>query len=112
MAAKAKVSKQVFWDLFGDESGESDGSDIDFEGFTDEGREEGSESEENDGEDDENSNDSGSDYWGTETRRRLFKIRPVLNDVLNKARNTYEPSKNISVDEGMIAFKGRLAFRQ
>ena len=43
---------------------------------------------------------------------RLFKIRPVLNDVLDKAKNTYEPSKNISVDEGMIAFKGRLAFRQ
>ena len=37
--------------LFGDESGENDGSDIDFEGFADEGREEeGSESERNDGE--------------------------------------------------------------
>ena len=43
---------------------------------------------------------------------RLFKILPVLKDVLDKAKNTYEPSKNISVDEGMIAFKGRLAFRQ
>ena len=43
---------------------------------------------------------------------RLFKIRPVLNNVLDKAKNTYEPSKNISVDKGMIAFKGRLAFRQ
>ena len=43
---------------------------------------------------------------------RLFKICPVLNDVLDKAKNTYEPSKNISVDEGMIAFKGRLAFCQ
>ena len=42
----------------------------------------------------------------------LFKIRPVLNDVLDKARDTYETSKNISIDEGMIAFKGRLAFRQ
>ena len=39
----------------------SDGSDIDFEGFADEGREEGSEREENDGEDDENSNESCSD---------------------------------------------------
>ena len=36
----------------------------------------------------------------------------MLNDVLDKARDTYETSKNISIDEGMIAFKGRLAFRQ
>ena len=39
-----------YYSLFGDESGENDGSDIDFEGFADEGRGEGSESEENDGE--------------------------------------------------------------
>ena len=65
MAKIAQVSNQVYRDLFGDESSESDGSDgsdIDFEGFADVGREEeGSECEENDGEDDENSNKSSSD---------------------------------------------------
>ena len=39
-----------YYSLFGDESGENDDSDIDFEGFTDEEKEEGSVSEENDGE--------------------------------------------------------------
>ena len=31
---------------------------------------------------------------------------------INKIRQVYHPRKNISVDEGMIAFKGRLAFGQ
>ena len=43
---------------------------------------------------------------------RLFKIRPILSIVLNNIQNAYEPSKNLSVDEAMIAFKGRLSFRQ
>ena len=42
---------------------------------------------------------------------RLFKIRPILSIVLNNIQNAYEPSKNLSVDEAMIAFKGRLSFR-
>ena len=58
-----------YYSLFGDESGENDGSDIDFEGFTDEEKEEeGSESEENDGEDDENSNESSGEIL---KRKRL-----------------------------------------
>ena len=58
-----------YYSLFGDESGENDDSDIDFEGFTDEEKEEeGSESEENDGEDDENSNESSGDIL---KRKRL-----------------------------------------
>lgn len=43
---------------------------------------------------------------------RLFKIRPILSIVLDNIQNAYEPSKNLSVDEAMIAFKGRLSFRQ
>ena len=43
---------------------------------------------------------------------RLFKIRPILSVVLENIQNAYEPSKNLSVDEAMIAFKGRLSFRQ
>lgn len=43
---------------------------------------------------------------------RLFKVRPVLDYVRNKCGENFLPSKNISVDEGMIGFRGRLSFRQ
>ena len=43
---------------------------------------------------------------------RLFKIRTILSIVLDNIQNAYEPSKNLSVDEAMIACKGRLSFRQ
>ncbi|KAK3750318.1 hypothetical protein QZH41_010822, partial [Actinostola sp. cb2023] len=43
---------------------------------------------------------------------RLYKVRPILNAVLENIQMCYYPSKNIAVDEGMIAFKGRLGFRQ
>ncbi|KAK3735838.1 hypothetical protein QZH41_007478 [Actinostola sp. cb2023] len=42
----------------------------------------------------------------------LYKVRPVLDYFNKKVQDIYNPSKNISVDEGMIAFKGRLSFRQ
>ncbi|KAK3715358.1 hypothetical protein QZH41_010177 [Actinostola sp. cb2023] len=34
---------------------------------------------------------------------RLYKIRPVLKSILEQAQSAYEPSKCMSVDEGMIA---------
>ena len=43
---------------------------------------------------------------------RLYKIRPVISHFTRKFKESYSPSENISVDEGMIAFKGRLSFRQ
>ena len=43
---------------------------------------------------------------------RLYKVRPILTNFNDKVKEVYHPPKNISVDEGMIAFKGRLAFRQ
>ena len=36
----------------------------------------------------------------------------MLNHCKKSLKESYNPSKNISVDEGMIAFKGRLSFRQ
>ena len=58
-------------------------------------------------------NDSSAELKrGDANYDRLYKVRPVLNSVLEKAKSIYEPSKCLSVDEGMIAFKGRLAFRQ
>lgn len=43
---------------------------------------------------------------------RLYKCRPTLTAVLRNVQRCYLPTKNISVDEGMIVFKGRLSFRQ
>ena len=43
---------------------------------------------------------------------RLYKVRPVLEYFNRKMLEVYQPGKNLSVDETMIAFKGRLAFRQ
>ena len=32
--------------------------------------------------------------------------------VLSNFKRVYNPSKNMSIDEGMIVYKGRLSFRQ
>ena len=42
----------------------------------------------------------------------LYKVHTIVNYALNKFRSNLKPSKSISVDEGMIAFRGRLSFQQ
>ena len=49
---------------------------------------------------------------GDENFDRLFKVRAVLDYVRAKCENNFKPTKNISVDEGMIAYRGRLSFKQ
>ena len=43
---------------------------------------------------------------------RLFKIRPFLSALINKFQQLYVPFQNISIDESMIGFKGRISFLQ
>ncbi|XP_067684316.1 piggyBac transposable element-derived protein 4-like [Haliotis asinina] len=43
---------------------------------------------------------------------KLHKIRPVLETVRDMCRSQYNPHQNISIAEAMVAFRGRLAFRQ
>ena len=43
---------------------------------------------------------------------RLYKCHPALTAILRNVQCHYLPGKNISIDEGTIAFKGRLSFRQ
>jgi hypothetical protein len=38
----------------------------------------------------------------------LYKIKPLMDIV----RPTYQPERELSIDESMIKFKGRLSFRQ
>lgn len=49
---------------------------------------------------------------GDENFDRLFKVRAVLDYVRAKCENNFKPTKNISVDEGMIPYRGRLSFKQ
>ncbi|XP_056392685.1 piggyBac transposable element-derived protein 4-like [Hyla sarda] len=43
---------------------------------------------------------------------RLFKIRPLITHFNSKFCQVYTPQKQISVDESLVHFKGRLRFRQ
>ena len=43
---------------------------------------------------------------------RLFKVRKFLDLVCPKFENEYTPHKQVTIDEAMIPFKGRLSFKQ
>jgi hypothetical protein len=45
-------------------------------------------------------------------RDRLFKIREVTNMFKNQWKRVYTPGQNLCVDESLVLFKGRLAFKQ
>nr|CAH7735314.1 unnamed protein product [Callosobruchus chinensis] len=44
--------------------------------------------------------------------RKLFKVKPVLDHLQRKFMSVYIPGKNISVDESLIGWKGRLSWKQ
>ena len=46
------------------------------------------------------------------TRRRLDKIRPLLDRVLATSQGVFSPGREVSVDETMVGFKGVVGFRQ
>nr|CAH7713898.1 unnamed protein product [Callosobruchus chinensis] len=43
---------------------------------------------------------------------KLYKVRPVLDTLSKTFMNCYKPSKNQSIDESMIRFKGRSTLKQ
>ena len=43
---------------------------------------------------------------------KLFLIRPILNEVNERCLQNYNPHQNVSVDEGMVKYTGRLSFKQ
>lgn len=60
-----------------------------------------------------NFNDSTQEpHRGAAGYDRLFKISPIISHVRSKCLQSFRPSQNISVDEGMIAYRGRISFRQ
>ena len=51
-------------------------------------------------------------YSQMEQNDSLKKIRPFMNFVQDVLRNAYIPEKELSVDESLVLFKGRLSFKQ
>lgn len=52
------------------------------------------------------------DHATIDENDRLFKIRPILEKILQNFKQVFSPGRNLSVDEAMIGWKGRLSFRQ
>ena len=42
---------------------------------------------------------------------KLFKVRPLLDRLLECFQREYRPGQNISIDEAMVKFKGRLGLK-
>ena len=42
----------------------------------------------------------------------LYKVRPFMDNILENYKMHYQPQQQISVDESMITYKGRLCFIQ
>ena len=52
-----------------------------------------------------------SNYDPNEPNRdRLFKVRPIVENLVQKFKTAYMPSQNVSIDE--VLWKGRLQFKQ
>ena len=47
-----------------------------------------------------------------ENRDRLHKVRPLIESLRNRCAEVYSPGQNLSVDESLVLFKGRLKFKQ
>ena len=48
----------------------------------------------------------------SDTYDKLYKIRPLLDKIVHSFKSAYIPRQNISVDESIIGFKGRLSWVQ
>jgi len=46
------------------------------------------------------------------TTDRLFKIRPLIDDLSEKFQKFYTPTQDLALDESLLLWKGRLLFRQ
>ena len=45
-------------------------------------------------------------------RDRLAKIRPIITLLRHRCASVYQPGRDLCVDESLVLFKGRLAFKQ
>ncbi|KAG8229082.1 hypothetical protein J437_LFUL010145 [Ladona fulva] len=52
------------------------------------------------------------DHSNVNINDKLFKIRPVIDELIEKFNFYLSPGQNLSLDEAMILWRGRLSFRQ
>ena len=57
-------------------------------------------------------NDNSQYEVNDSKRDKLFKIRPVVNYLVEKFKAVYTPEKTVSIDEELLLWKGRLGFKQ
>lgn len=48
----------------------------------------------------------------SDDRDRLHKLRPLIELIRQQCKNVFYPGRNLSVDESLVLFKGRLHFKQ
>ena len=49
---------------------------------------------------------------GSPSHDKIYKIRPLLECITQAFRSVYTPRQNLSIDETIISFKGRLSWIQ
>ena len=49
---------------------------------------------------------------GSSNYDKLHKIRPILDQIITNFQAAYIPQKQLSIDESMISYKGRLSWIQ
>ena len=42
----------------------------------------------------------------------MYKIRPVVEDLVNKFKIVYKPENHVSIDEEFLLWKGSLGFKE
>ena len=52
-----------------------------------------------------------NDNMTADKKDPLYKVRPVHDYIVKRFQEVYTPGKNISIDEAMMLWKGRLAFK-
>ena len=57
-------------------------------------------------------NNSSMIPHGQPRHDKLFKLRPLLDSLVERFKLMYQPNRELAVDESMIGFKGRLSFLQ
>ena len=57
-------------------------------------------------------NDNSKHNPNDPNQDRLFKVRPLVEHLVTKFKEPHTPSKNISVDEELVLWKGCLQFKQ
>lgn len=55
---------------------------------------------------------NNKEFDANSPNRRLFKIQPILDYLKEKFMSIYVPNQKISIDESLIGWKGRLAWKQ